>query len=365
MTRKICKTDRHKAYHHTRGSVGIANYGRMIGVATALMIASKISYSACQINSSYPTSQYTISFGNINLQVDPKLPVGSQIGEDRTYSMPEWSGSDGLTLYTAVQCDVPASEQFIGTTAYDPISKTYSLPNIQGVGYQLLYPANPSSGTQVPPDRLAPIYNISNPHLSPNQGHMVYPPASQGRPLTLRFIKIGDIKGGIAPIDKYGSGGVTLPIVFEALKFSFGVTVQEPTCNINNRDIGVQMTTTDVSEFSGIGSSPSWKRKKFNIGMTCNSSVSKLSINFTSPYLNSGMPGTINIQDEGANTAAGVGIRIRYGSNDQPVAFGENIDITSNLTSGSLPMSAEYVQTSDTVKAGIANSVAYFDIEYQ
>ncbi|WP_371140980.1 fimbrial protein [Burkholderia cepacia] len=361
MIREIQKNVRHKAFHHTRSSFLIKNCIRMIGVATALMLASRVVYSSCQINRNYPIGLYTLSAGNINLNIDPNLQIGQQIGDVRTFPMPEWSDSDGLTRYTAVQCDAGSIEQFIGTTIYDPVTQTYNLPNIEGVGYQLLYPANPSSGTQVPANQLAP-FTIPNPHTP---GNMVYPPASQGRPLTLRFVKTGDIKGGTAPMQKYASGGVISPIAFEALSLSFSVTAQEPTCNIDNSDIRVPMTTSDVSEFSGIGSSPSGKRKQFDIRMTCNSSVSKLSINFTSPYLHSGMPGTIDIQDEGTNTAAGVGIRIRYGSNDQPVAFGENLDITSNLASGSLSMSAEYVQTSDTVKAGIANSVATFDIEYR
>ncbi|CAI8695790.1 type 1 fimbrial protein [Burkholderia pyrrocinia] len=349
MTIKIHEFKRHDIFHST--------FIRITGAATALILSSEIAYADCLINTRYPLSDYTFSAGVINLQIAPNLQVGDQIGDTRTFATPSYSGDqNGLSQYHAIKCDAGSVEEFYGTTEYDGNTQTYKLPNIEGVGYQLLYPADPSS--QVPTDRLAPL-SITNTHTP---GYMVYPP---GKELVLRFVKTGDIKGGATSIQEFGLGAVTSPIRRKTLSLKFGVNVQEPTCNISNSNISVPMTTTDVSEFSGIGSSPSGKRKQFNIRMTCNSSVSQLSINFTSPYLHSGMPGTIDIQDEGANTAAGVGIRIRYGSNDQPVAFGEYLDITSNLASGSLPMSAEYVQTSDAVKAGIANSVATFDIEYR
>ncbi|MBM2769078.1 fimbrial protein [Burkholderia anthina] len=361
MTHKVCKADRRKMPYLIHGSFGIIRYSKMAGVAVAFMVASKIAHADCTINPNYPVGQYTFSAGTINLLIDPNLKVGDQIGDTRTFPMPEWSGSAGLSQYTAVQCDAGSVEEFAGTTEYDPVTQTYKLPNIEGIGYQLSYPAKIS--TPQVPSVLAPIKPISNPHTP---GHMVYPPASQGQPLTLKFIKTGDIKGGTAPMQKYGSGGVTSPIIFEALSLSFGVTAQEPTCNINNSNIRVSMAKSNVSDFNGIGSSPSGKRQPFDINMTCNSAVSQLKIQFDSQYAHNGMTGVIDLTDSGANTASGIGIRMRYGANDEPVPLGQQLDITTmSLESGTLPMSAEYVQTGDTVKAGIANSVATFSIEYQ
>ncbi|GAB5098536.1 hypothetical protein YK56LOC_42530 [Caballeronia sp. HLA56] len=299
--------------------------------------------------------------------MDPGLKVGDQIGNAWTFDMPDWAGKQGMEQYAVALCDIGTLERFVGTTPFDPATDTYLLPNVEGVGYQVYYPANPNSGNQVPRQGLAPIV-IPNPH---RPGYMVYPPASQGRPLTLRFIKTGVIKGGYASVRKYATGELIYPTVLETLSLSFGVIVQQPTCDIRSKYTNVEMPKTDASDFSGVGST-SAKKSLFEIKMDCNQIVSNLKIKFESPYGNTDMPGTIRLIDQGSRTARDVGIRMRYGRDNQVVYLNQQLDISDFLQDPShgvgevsLPMSAEYVQTGTDVKPGAANSVALFTIEFQ
>ncbi|WP_081077048.1 fimbrial protein [Burkholderia pseudomultivorans] len=335
---------------------------KIIGMALGLIMACNAVHAACTINPNFPSGAYRFNPGMLpTINITPDMKVGDVIYTQQ-WSMPEWSGQNGLNTYSVAQCDPGAVESFGGTTEFDPINKSYKLPNIEGIEFQISYPANPNAQNSQITDVLSPI-SIAN---TKTPGYMVYPPASQGRPLILKLIVTGDIKAGVAPVQKYVSGGITSPIYQEAISVTFGVTVQIPTCTITNSNINVAMPNTTVADFNGIGTSPaSGKRKAFDIRMNCNA-VSNLKIQFDSQYARGDIPGTIDLTDQGKNTAMGIGVRMRYGDSDTPVPLGQQIDITSSsLQSGVLPMSAEYVQTGNNVKAGVANSVATFTIQYQ
>jgi type 1 fimbria pilin len=351
-----CKKINFESIINNRGDM--ARFWKLIGVAMMLIVMCRGTQAACTINSKFPAGSYNFNIGMLPpINITPDMKIGDVIFT-RQWSLPEWGQAD-LSTYAAVQCDPGAIESFGGTTEYDPINEAYKLPNIEGIEFQISYPANPTAqGAQVV-DLLAPVM-ISN---AKSPGFLVYPPASQGRPLILRLIVTGDIKAGEAPVQKYVSGGVKSPIFLETISLTFGVKIQVPTCTLLSSNINVQMPNTSVSEFSGIGSTG--KRKPFELRMICNA-VKTLSIEFDSQYARSGTPGTIDLSNQDQGAASGIGIRMRYGDGDVPVPIGQKLDITaSSLDSGSLPMSAEYIQTGGTVKAGVANSIATFTIEYQ
>lgn len=328
-----------------------------LAAALALTCGGMHAAHACTKHDGYPLQSYTFSLGDIDLKADPNLPVNGTIKE---YTFSTIAPSQDTTAVR--DCTQGSIERFYGTTALDAATKTYELPGVEGVRYQLVYPGDAGEiGGQVP-DPIAPVTIVS----TAQKKHMVYPMGT----VILRFIKTGPIKGGTAPRRLYGEGEVqaaTNASRYTTLQLSFGpVRVQEPTCEVlGNRNIDVQLQSADVSEFSGIGSSPPNKQSPFNIRLSCNSAVSNLKIKFDSQYAQTGMDGVLQITKQD-KSAAGVGIQVRHGVDNYPVPFGTPIEISPVPQSEyRFPMSARYIQTGEQVKSGIANSMATFTIEYQ
>jgi len=136
-----------------------------------------------------------------------------------------------------------------------------------------------------------------------------------------------------------------------------GCTVESPT------DVTVTMGSWFSTEFKGPGTTTS----KIAIPLTLDCSAGARVTALITGDAALSQPGTINVVSRGSGTAAtGVGVQLVDG-NSTPLNINTSFVVANSATGGTfLPnWYARYIQTDDTVEAGMADAIAVLTLSYQ
>lgn len=147
-------------------------------------------------------------------------------------------------------------------------------------------------------------------------------------------------------------------------KISIGsFKVSALSCTLGSAAIAVSMGEVRVGAFKGIGTSPADNRTRaFGIPLTCAKGTSiNLQLDGTAHDAAQGM---LKLDPE-PSSASGVAIQLLY--DDKPLTLAERFkwktaDADGNYT---IPLKARYVQTDNSITAGVANGSATFVLTYQ
>lgn len=162
---------------------------------------------------------------------------------------------------------------------------------------------------------------------------------------------------GIYPDQKLGQ--------LNAVRYGGNLALKATTCSVDPKSLNVSLGNFAVSQFTHVGSTSDWRT--FNLTATCTDAVT-MTARITSPN------GATSISDgndvlninAGIDSASGVGVKMMVGGvllrYDYPIPFG---DQTVPNQPFNLPFQVQYYQTAEVVTAGIANTLATIEIEYQ
>lgn len=160
---------------------------------------------------------------------------------------------------------------------------------------------------------------------------------------------------------------------FQHLSFRINGSIElkptVPTCSVTTKSIKVQFGEVNLN---GTATAP---EQPVNIGLQCSGGTSDAKTRMYLTLTDATNPGNRSdvLTLTNASTAKGVGIRIMNGTT--PVQYGPDSSETGNPNQWfateagnqtvNIPLSARYVRTSDTLKAGTADAVATFTMSYQ
>ncbi|HIE9359429.1 TPA: fimbrial protein [Klebsiella quasipneumoniae subsp. similipneumoniae] len=208
-------------------------------------------------------------------------------------------------------------------------------------------------------------------------------------------VEPGEISASNLPSVEY-TAGVSESDSLSVVKISFtgSVSVSVPSCQIEKPNDVVSLGRHNINEFSGKGSYTPWKDASIRLincpffygntnytgnaagtfdGATINASSTSLrnawSLKITpgNGVIDSAR-GVISVSDT-EDSAGGLGIQLASSPDD--TAF---LNLSSSYTglipadgasSVTIPLYARYIQTSDTIKAGIANGFVTYLLEYK
>ncbi len=193
--------------------------------------------------------------------------------------------------------------------------------------------------------------------------------------LLVELVKTGPISGGGTLTGKFAewmADGVELYLSYSWVG-SVVVRPINPTCSVTTPSVPVPLGSIPASRFSGVGSTSA--SQGFNIALQCSGGDAGRTTDIFLTLTDQANPGNrsnvLSLSD-GA-TAKGVGIQIKSGSTI--VSYGPDSAAADNPgrwyagKSGNgafnIPLSASYVQTEPTVKAGTADGKATFTMSYQ
>ncbi|MXN76204.1 fimbrial protein [Burkholderia sp. 4701] len=199
-----------------------------------------------------------------------------------------------------------------------------------------------------------------------------------GSNFTIELVKTGNIT---APGVLSGEIGMTFALT-HGVKIRSVVTngainirPQVPTCNLLTPNIAVDLGKVSAGDLKGIGATSS--PKPLEVRLKCSGGNPGTSTNMFMTMTDSANSGnrTSTLSLAPGSTAAGVGIQILRGSDNTLVSYGPDSAQTGNPNQWqvgsfgnvdvSIPFTARYVRTSETMKAGKANGVATFTMSYQ
>ncbi|CAE6845638.1 F17a-G fimbrial adhesin [Paraburkholderia nemoris] len=152
-------------------------------------------------------------------------------------------------------------------------------------------------------------------------------------------------------------------------------TVASATCTVTTPSIAVSLGAIPLSQFTGVGAT-SQPSQSFNIQLQCSGQVPAQMILYTltdqtdptnvGPWLNL-TPGS-TAQDLGIQVQTSGGYLVGYGP-DSSVVNNTNQQFGSWVQAGggmvTIPLTARYIQTGSSVRAGSANGQATFTMSYQ
>jgi type 1 fimbria pilin len=179
-------------------------------------------------------------------------------------------------------------------------------------------------------------------------------------PTVFQLIKIGDTSSGT--IAAPGSFRASLVNVSYLYTIAVGAsTVTTVACSVLNTAVPVPLGDVNLSQFSGIGSTPG--AKDFNVALNCNAGT-KVNITLAGTADSSGVAGVLALSPSTGTVAQGVGVQLLH--NNAPVAFGTPIATGTAASAGNynIPLVARYYQTADAIGPGQANSSATFTMTY-
>lgn len=197
--------------------------------------------------------------------------------------------------------------------------------------------------------------------------------------LTVELVKIGDITAGgvlTGPVVEYRQQSAVGQLLAE---FSWAspvvITPIVPTCAVGTPNITVSLGNVSVHSLKGVGSTS--QAKDFGIHLSCSGGATGTYTNVHVTLTDVTQPGNtstvLSLSPE--STATGVGIQIM--NNGIVRGYGPDSSEKGNLNqwrggavsagtgSYEIPLSAQYVQTSETVTVGTANARATFTMSYQ
>lgn len=216
--------------------------------------------------------------------------------------------------------------------------------SVPGLGYQLIH-ANDTSNFMGP----YPTYTTTG-------GSSTYSVGS-----TLQLVQTGPIaNGSVLPAGTFANWqwGSIVP---EYFVLTNSVTFVASACNVSPTSLSVALPTVSAGAFSGKDSTTG--ATSFTIAGTCPSgSTATLAITFAA---SSGVPAGYNNVLKSTGSATGLGVELRDG-NGNTVVFGNPMGV-GPAPSGvlSIPYTARYHATSNTVTAGSVAATATFTLSYQ
>jgi type 1 fimbria pilin len=170
---------------------------------------------------------------------------------------------------------------------------------------------------------------------------------------------------GLAQMSVFASGTSSpLPIV----------VAQHPTCSVSTPSIQVSLGSVQLKSFSGVGST-SQVQPSFNISLSCTGGdtgvMTSVYTTLTDQTNPANQSNTLSLS--ASSTASGIGIQVLNGNTvisygpDSAVVGNPNQWLAGSTGNGTfnIPLTARYVQTAPTVKAGTANGIATFTMSYQ
>lgn len=193
--------------------------------------------------------------------------------------------------------------------------------------------------------------------------------------LSVELIKTGSITGGGALSGVFAHWFVQLGRSYATYSWGGSVVIQPtiPTCKVSMPSIAVRLRDVNVNVFTGVGkTSPS---QPFDIVLQCSGGNTGTSTDVYTTLTDqtdpSNVSDTLSLTKD--STASGVGIQvlngttvIKYGP-DSSAAGNKNQWKAGSAGNGTftIPLTARYIQTTPSVKAGTANGRATFTMNYQ
>lgn len=185
-----------------------------------------------------------------------------------------------------------------------------------------------------------------------------------------RWLDIGNLNVHLYQNGKISNGGVVPAGTIVRWETSDGVpflninvnsfTVYVKACSVLNPTLNVDMGAINKSQFSGVGSTAGGNN--FTISMNCDSDIDP-AITFTGVTPKNGSVLSLNDYDSNT-TAQGVGIIMLYQNKqinfDSPLNLGASLQGVNNFN-----FDAKYIQTSEKITGGSANSTVNFTVTYQ
>ncbi|WP_254624469.1 fimbrial protein [Burkholderia diffusa] len=191
-------------------------------------------------------------------------------------------------------------------------------------------------------------------------------------PLVVELVKTGRITaGGTMTGELAGSWAQDKTFQFRSIRISGSIELKPtvPTCSVTTKSIKVQFGEVNLNSTAMAPEQP------VNIGLQCSGGTRDAKTRMYITLTDATNPGNRSdvLTLTNASTAKGVGIRIMNGTT--PVRYGPDSSEAGNpnqwfVTEAgnqtvNIPLSARYVRTSDTLKAGTADAVATFTMSYQ
>ena len=328
--------------------------------------------------------QMPITIGKIS--VGPDVPIGQVIYRQTINIMknrlPYIVGCDTypiIKFYKYTQLPLPAS-----AVKAEGINGTVYETGLKGIGIAFWYSGNAFPTSQVLCGTVAVCVGTTG----------------EGAFSDFSLVKIGPVEPGeiIAsnlPSVEY-TAGVSESDSISVVKLSFtgSVSISVPSCQIEKPNDVVSLGRHNINEFNGKGSYTQWKDASIRLincpffygntnytsapagtfdGATINASSYSLR-NAWSLKLTSGngvidsARGVISVSDT-EDSAEGLGIQLASSPDDTTY-----LNLSSNYTgaipadgssSVTIPLYARYIQTSEVIKAGIANGFVSYTLEYK
>lgn len=325
----------------------------LIGLASMLpfVCGTALAQSSCTVTqNSYPTanngqSPAVLTIASFNAPTfDPNVPDGTVL-----FSRQLQTTANGLG---AVSCSGSVENHFTGRL--EPVGQYSTWPTgVAGIGFRMRY-ANGSSWWP-------------SGYSTTSTGSSWFP-----SPIVIEVVKTGRITAG-GKMTGEVAGSWLKNRTFQYLSFRINGSIElkptVPTCSVTTKSIKVQFGNVNLN---GTATAP---EQPVNIGLQCSGGTSDAKTRMYITLTDATNPGNRSdvLTLTNASTAKGVGIRIMNGTT--PVQYGPDSSETGNPNQWfateagnqtvNIPLSARYVRTSDTLKAGTADAVATFTMSYQ
>ncbi|WP_422526543.1 fimbrial protein [Serratia fonticola] len=298
----------------------------------------------------------SIDFGNITVQRD--APIGSVIAQKTTFNLAQRgefvSCNGGIAGAKNRWGDVT-----LPTTTYN--GETLYGTGITGISLRIITPgAGVSAGLYktgpFPRDVDTPCRFTGNNWLWTN-----YYCGDSWGPVRFELVKTAQsTSSGIS------LGGIILKagVVNQGSVYSYTLKpfiIQTVACSVSNPTIVVPMGKISKSAFHGVGSVTA--RRPFTIDLNCDAGA-RVAVTLVGTTGSNDTIGVLELNPD-TNKASGVGVQILQ--QNTPIRLGTAIKtgVAHSLGPYSIPFSARYFQTKDSVTAGTANSTATFTMTYQ
>ncbi|WP_288889287.1 fimbrial protein [uncultured Citrobacter sp.] len=295
------------------------------------------------------TANQTISINNIFVQRD--TPVGSVIAS--VNGTPSWPGF----YYYADYCDMYAVMEYNGAqlSGYDHVYNT----NVSGVGIRIKM-ATWSFGSGYASAAPGSLFST----ISGNGGYGVYPP-------TVELVKTGNIISGAlqpgAVTKMYAANNTYTGTVPSEVSWTLTTATQitQVACGITSgNSLSFPIGVVQGGQFTQKGT-VSKEKTTVDLKLDCDPQANiNITLNGTqNPDTNDSSVLTLTNQGQDG-IAHGVGVQLVY--NGTPLKLNERL-VVKHSSGGqeTFPITAQYIQTKDSVRPGIANATATLNLTYQ
>lgn len=311
--------------------LNLVTLGYLLGLCLAIL--APLSAHAGYCTSAPGARVASINLGAITVQRD--LPIGAEIASvvyPAGKTLIAESCTDGADVEADVSGSFPAQTLPIFRSGVDGVGL-----KIQIQGQQM---SSTSMKTSLPHNGSDPVYNPEIKVTLIKTGNITPGAVTQGEVISL--------KGNSSDNQQYTLLNANI----------IGGVVTQASCEITGSSIiPVNMGEGKTNDFAGKGST--LPPKLVQIPLMCDSGT-KVNISFaaTSSLGN----GIIDLTSGGAE---GIGIQLKL--HGTPVTFDQAMFVAQASEQGAftIPLTAAYIKTRDTIKTGPANAVANFTVSYQ